>query len=566
MGLDPNLLHSLPNNLVDMYGLVEIDILKDMARRISTYDYFIPAAQHQNQILQELGMSQEMIIEKLSALTGQTQTELVELLSEAGAEAVADDLEYYTAAEVYEPSKVNKEALHAQLNSGLLQTQQSFFNITRTTANTASKQFERALDRAWTQINVGGMDYNTAITNAIKDLARDGIGSIEYKSGRIDNIEVAVRRAVVTGANQTAMRTQETLADELEVDLVEVTAHGGARPSHAKWQGQVFSRKGRVTIDGVTYEDLRKATGYGTAGGLGGINCRHNFHPYIPGTSRTWDEDALEKLEEKKIDYNGEKFTEYEASQIQRGIERDIRKAKREVEALEAAGLDSSEARKILRENQKAYTDFTEQTGIRKQSARTQIGTAKAQRAVNNAKAQTPAPATTAKQPAQNTNNVLTNTGNSGIMSVENAQTKHFTKVKVEEIPPMKEDKFVKMKANLERQGVAVIQDADGDEYLKGMGAEAITLSDGSAVIFQSGRIPSASAMFEEIIHVSQIKKNGMVESTGNKRSAVEYLRREIEANQKLLKNQKAYGLTEKDVESVQENLEMYYKKMKEVE
>ena len=424
MALNPTLLNNLPNDLVDMYGLVEIDILQDMARRISTYDYFIPAAQHQNRLLQELGMSQEMIIEKLSALTGQTQQEIVDLLSEASAEAIADDVEYYTAAEVYEPSKVNTEALHAQLNSGLLQTQGSFFNITRTTANTASKQFERALDRAWTQINVGGMDYTTAIKNAISDLADAGVGSIEYKSGRVDNIEVAVRRAVVTGANQTAMKTQEVLADELEVDLVEVTAHGGARPAHAKWQGKVFSRTGRVTIDGVTYEDLRKATGYGSAGGLGGINCRHNFHPYVPGTSRAYTEKDLEALEEKKIKYNGETYTEYEASQIQRGIEREIRKQKRKVEALEAAGLDSSAERKLLREAQKSYTDFSDQTGIRKQSARTQIGTAKAEREVKRAnktagvktatktdikQQREQQPATPAPAPQRAENKVLTN-------------------------------------------------------------------------------------------------------------------------------------------------------------
>ena len=382
MALDPTLLNNLPNELVDMYGLVEIDILRDMARRISTYDYFIPAAQHQNQLLQELGMSQEMIIEKLSALTGQTQQELVDLLTEASAEAIADDVDYYTAAEVYEPSKVNTEALHAQLNSGLLNTEQSFFNITRTTANTTSKLFEKALDRAWTQINVGGFDYITAIKNAISDLADVGVCSIEYKSGRVDNIEVAVRRAVVTGANQTALKTQEVLADELGVDLVEVTAHGGARPAHAKWQGKVYSRKGKVTIDGITYEDFESATRYGHGDGLGGWNCRHNFHPYVHGASRTYSKKDLKELDKKKVDYNGEKYTEYEASQIQRSIERDIRKQKRKVEALEAAGLDSAAERKLLREAQKSYTDFSEQTGMKKQSARTQIGTAKAQRAL----------------------------------------------------------------------------------------------------------------------------------------------------------------------------------------
>lgn len=375
MALNPQYLDSLPNTLVEMYSLVEIDILEDMARRISTYDYFIPAALHQNQKLQELGMVQAEIIAKLSAMTGQTQQEIVDLLTEASEVAIEDDVEYYTRADVYKPEEINAEALHKQLNSGLLQTQQAFKNITRTTANTATKQFENALDRAWTQINTGGMDYNTAIQRAVKDLSQQGIGAIAYKSGRVDSLEVAVRRAVVTGANQTAAKTQEVLADELGVDLVEVTAHGGARPAHAKWQGQVYSRNGRKVIDGVVYEDFKTATRYGHGDGLGGWNCRHNFHPYIHGAPRTWSDKELKALDKKDIEYNGEKYTEYEASQIQRGIERDIRSLKRQIAAIEAGGGDASAERAKLRKANKAYTDFTEQTGLKKQRQRTQVAT-----------------------------------------------------------------------------------------------------------------------------------------------------------------------------------------------
>ena len=405
MALNPKNLDSLPNTLVDMYSLVEIDILEDMARRISTYDFFIPAAMHQNQKLQELGMVQTDIIKALSAMTGQTQQEIVDLLTEAGEVAVEDDVEYYKAADVYKPDEINSEALHKQLNSGLLQTQQAFKNITRTTANTATKQFENALDRAWTQINVGGMDYNTAIHRAIKDLSQAGVGSIQYKSGRVDSLEVAVRRAIVTGANQTASKVQEALADELNVELVEVTAHGGARPDHAKWQGKVFSRNGDIEIEGVKYKDLRKATGYGSAGGLCGVNCRHNFHPYIHGAPRTWSDKALKDLDKKDIEYNGEKYTEYEASQIQRGVERDIRSLKRQVAAIEAGGGDASEERAKLRKAQKAYTDFTEQTGLKKQTARTKVATG-----------------TGTERPAPNNSTKSTKivTQNLGNMSIEN--------------------------------------------------------------------------------------------------------------------------------------------------
>ncbi len=522
MALDPNLLNNLPNTLVDMYGLVEIDILTDMARRISTYDYFIPAALHQNQKLQELGMTQEMIIERLSALTGQAQAEIVGLLSEASAEAIADDVEYYTRAEVYEPDKVNTEALHAQLNSGLLQTQNAFFNITRTTASIAATQFINALDRAWTQINTGGMSYTIAIRDAITDLGNAGVGSIKYKSGRVDNIEVAVRRAIVTGANQTAMRTQEVLADELEVDLVEVTAHGGARPSHAKWHGKVYSRKGRVTIDGVTYEDLTKATGYGRADGLGGVNCRHNFHPYVPGTSRAWDDKALEKLEEKKVTYNGEKYTEYEANQIQRKIEREIRKQKRTVAALEAAGQDSSAERKKLREAQKGYTDFTDQTGIRKQSARTQIASAKAEREVKKANKSAGVETASIKdiqkqreeqnQTAGQPGNILTNAGNDDNMKM-NRQTENVGSFSaLQERMSKKNIRNTAKEYGLDLKGITIAIDKK-EELLNLPIAGSASSNKTGGITFLPNAFKDKESLirtiFHEKLHVEQYKKYG---------------------------------------------------------
>jgi hypothetical protein len=106
---------------------------------------------------------------------------------------------------------------------------------------------------------------------------------------------------------------------------------------------------------------------------LGGWNCRHSFYPYIPGAARAYSSKQLKEYEAKNIEYNGVKMDEYEASQTQRGLERNIRKHKRTVAALEAAGQDASAARKKLREANKAYTDFTDQTGLRKQPARTKI-------------------------------------------------------------------------------------------------------------------------------------------------------------------------------------------------
>lgn len=518
MALNPQYLDSLPSTLVDMYSLVEIDILEDMARRISTYDFFIPAAQHQNQKLQELGMTQQHIIEALSAMTGQTQQEIVDLLTEAGEVAIADDVEYYKAAEVYKPDEINAEALHKQLNSGLLQTQQAFKNITRTTANTATKQFENALDRAWTQINSGGMDYNTAIHRAIKDLSQAGVGSIEYKSGRVDTLEVAVRRAVVTGANQTAAKTQEALANELKVELVEVTAHGGARPDHAKWQGKVFSRNGDIEIDGVKYKDLRKATGYGSAGGLCGVNCRHNFHPYIHGAPRTWSDRQIKDLDKKNISYNGEKYTEYEASQIQRGIERDIRSLKRQVAAIEAGGGDASAERSMLRKANKAYTDFTEQTGLKKQTARTKIGTPEAQKVVDKAQKTANVKTLTQKdirdqreQAAENS--VLTNNVNNDKIEM-NRQTKNVGAFsELEEHMSKAHIRDIARESDISLKGLTLNIDKNEDLLRVNLAGRADHENIGRITFFPNAfknKEELLRTLFHERYHVQQYKEHGV--------------------------------------------------------
>lgn len=176
----------------------------------------------------------------------------------------------------------------------------------------------------------------------------------------------------MTGVNQTAGQLQEELADELGCDLVEVSAHAGARPEHAVWQGKIFSRSGKDP----KYPPFHQSSGYGTGAGLCGWNCRHTFGPYIEGSPPVWTEEQLAELNAPKYDYNGKKLTEYEASQQQRYNERQIRRWKREEAAMQAAGLDSSEAAGKVKEWQARQRDFIEQTGSKRQYGREQISVA----------------------------------------------------------------------------------------------------------------------------------------------------------------------------------------------
>ena len=219
------------------------------------------------------------------------------------------------------------------------------------------------------QVQSGAFSSEQAIQTAVKDLSRQGVSSITYPSGHTDSLDVAVRRAIITGVNQTAAKLSEKLADELGCDLVEVTAHHGARPTHAEWQGQVYSRSGKTP----GYDNFIDATGYGTGEGLCGWNCRHSFYPYYEGTSRAYSQKMLDEYNNKTVTYNGQKLTEYEATQQQRYIERQLRRWKREYQAMSAAGQPAGKAAAKIAEWNQRQADFLKQTGLKKQVGRTQV-------------------------------------------------------------------------------------------------------------------------------------------------------------------------------------------------
>lgn len=364
--LTPRWLAGCADSIVALYAEAERSILDDMARRIRAYNFYIPAAQYQEEKLAMMGMTRREIVRALSARTGKCTAEIERMMEEGTSASLKRDGESYRRAGKTVPSAMSAE-LRSILRDGLKQTGGTFRNLTRTTAGTATKQFENALDLAWLQVSTGAMDADSATRQAVKNLCRAGIQSVTYPTGHTDSLETAVARAIRTGVNQTALKSQEQLAAELEMDLVEVTAHAGARPSHAQWQGQVYSLTGRTK----GYEKLADATGYGTGEGLGGWNCRHSFFPWSPEMGHTYTRKELEEYERPDaVEYGGRKMSLYEAEQTQRGIERNIRRWKREESAMKAAGLDAAEASGRLKQWNSQYKDFCSKTGLKPQSSR----------------------------------------------------------------------------------------------------------------------------------------------------------------------------------------------------
>lgn len=387
--LQPDYLDHAPDEMVQLWQQVEDDILRDVARRIGKMDGMTPTANWQLWRYQQVEAVREEVVKLLAKYSGKSEREIRRILQEACTAALeADDEIYYHYGKTPTPF-AESVSLQNLLNAGYRQTSGTWSNLTATTANTVTGAFERVLDEAWLKVSTGAFDYKSAVKTAVDTLA-DDMPYITYPTGHTDTLEVAARRAILTGVNQTAGKLQDARMEEMGVEYVETTAHGGARPTHAEWQGKRFHLGGDKVLDGKLYKDFVRETGYGTGAGLCGWNCRHQYFPCFPelGDPPSWTQESLEQLNARNVEYNGQMYTQYEISQMQRARERNVRKWKRRYLAEDAAGSDTTAAAVRLKAARDSLKQFTQDTGGQLDSARTMVsGFGRSQAARASAKA-----------------------------------------------------------------------------------------------------------------------------------------------------------------------------------
>lgn len=384
--LTPEYLDHCSDGVVELYSELDQLIMRDVVRRIMKTGHITSTAAWQVLRAQESGLIYDEIIAEAALYTNASKQQVQALFKDAGLKAVAYDSAIYMAAGLSPPPLTMVPAALQVLNAGLQKTQGYLQNLTKTTANGAQQAYIHAATIAEMQVESGAFDYVSAIRNAVRT-AIDSGEWVTYPSGHHDRLDVATRRAVLTGVNQTAAEVSLSYADDMDCDLVETTAHAGARPSHQIWQGQVFSRSGKSD----EYDDFESATGYGTGAGLCGWHCRHSFFPFYDGLSESaYPKSKLDEYKNKTVEYNGEKVLYYDATQQQRVMERAIRDSKRKAagfdEAVKSAKDEAtSKAMKQefaaaavrLKRQEAALKDFCSQTGLYRQREREQIAATK---------------------------------------------------------------------------------------------------------------------------------------------------------------------------------------------
>lgn len=332
--LTPNQLDKLPEPMIQLMSELQDAVISDICRRITKANYLTPTAEWQLYKANQLTISAREVKRRIAAQLKVRESTLKELYTDAVKTAVREDEIIYKAAiaegilsDNYRDKLTNytrSKAFSNVLQRGLKNTNGLMRNLTNSAAAAANRQLSDALDLAYLECASGAFTPQEANFEAVRKLGQDGLKCVSYESGRTDQLDVAVRRAVVTGIGKTCCDMQLDLAKEMDSELVEVTAHLGARPSHAEWQGQIYSlKKGHPK-----YPYFYDATGYGTGDGLGGWNCRHSFFPYFEGLSVAANAPTFSKEEN---------LEEYTNTQKQRAYERSIRKSKRELAALDGA-------------------------------------------------------------------------------------------------------------------------------------------------------------------------------------------------------------------------------------
>ena len=334
MGLTADYLQDVADQLVPLHAQLEEDILTDVARRIAKAGRITETAAWQARKMQEAGIVRRSAIRKAAKMTGQTTKTLMHVFDTACTKAIDADDEIYQAAGLKLVPLSADQSFRQIMLAGIQKTQGLFNNLTMTSLNSAGSIYTATMDRAYMQVISGAFSFDDALKRAITSLARDGITQLTYESGAVSSADAAARRSLLTGLNQTTAQLQLHRAEQLGSDLVEVTAHLGARPTHAVWQGGIYS----LTGNNRHYRNFYDETGYGTGEGLCGWNCYHNFFPFFEGLSgRTFTENT-HTIKGKTNDQV------YEESQRQRALERAVRASKREIMVLDAARKEAESA------------------------------------------------------------------------------------------------------------------------------------------------------------------------------------------------------------------------------
>ena len=335
----------LSRKIENQFSSLEERIMKDIVRRIRQAGEITSTADWQINRLRILGNSSEDIEKMLKDALNASYPEMFELYDQV------IDWEYVRNRDIYEQINASfipfeENAQLQQLTDSIIrQTRGELENITQSLGfyldygggnrvlTPLAQVYQGYLDAACMDIVSGAFDYNSVLRRVVTQMTNSGLRTVDYASGRAYRVNVSARMAVMTGITQLTGHISDYNAETLGTEYFEIAWHAGARPTHQVWQGKVWSRQELVTVCGL-----------GTVTGLEGVNCYHERYPFFPGLSeRNWSDEWLEQKnreENTPREFQGKKYTVYEAKQKQRQMETAMMAQREKVQLLQEGKAD----------------------------------------------------------------------------------------------------------------------------------------------------------------------------------------------------------------------------------
>lgn len=364
---------SLSQPIINIYSQIELDLIKEIARRFDLNDEIGGTMEWKLKKLDELGVLNADTVKVIASYSEKSEQEILNMLKKAQlANINMTELE-----EAYRQGSITVDPMNIKTNSAFAEVLElsykelsNTYRLIQTKALESAKQaYMNVINRSYIEVATGTYDYQTAIKRAIKDMAKNGISGATYKrNGKLVqySLEGTVRRDTLTAVNKLANKSSETFCKELGAEYVEISSHLGARThptnpiaNHAGWQGKVFK------IDGSDkkYPNLKESTGYpDDILGLGGVNCRHRMFPFFTGIS-TPNPIRFNEEENRRV---------YELTQKQRAMERRMRQLKKEQAAAKEIG-DKETVKKLnkkISEQSTKIDEFCKKNGLRRDHSR----------------------------------------------------------------------------------------------------------------------------------------------------------------------------------------------------
>ena len=362
----------------NIFSELEVRIMTDIVRRIKENGFASASVDWQISRLQQLGMAEEDIRGWIQSALQATDAEMDRIFSDEVYKQYYEQEHFFKLARMQQIPLEENFVLQQLIKATKKQLQGEYKNLTSSMGfairNPATGKIQSSplmdyyrstMDQAVIDIKSGAFDYNTVLKRTVNQMTASGLRYIEYDSGHRDRIDVAARRAILTGFRQVQSQIMEQVAEQLGTDTFEVSYHVGARPTHQPWQGKVWTRQELVSVCGL-----------GEVTGLKGINCYHDYKPFPPGSVRTYTDEQLRKMldaENTPKEYNGKQCTTYEALQQQRKMERGMRAQRQKIKLLQEGGADEQKiilAKAKYQGQIQTYKDFSEKMQLPEQKAR----------------------------------------------------------------------------------------------------------------------------------------------------------------------------------------------------